>query len=69
MRLLVQNLENTDPMPSVRSVFGGWLVQEQDQVLETKNDFQSVTEKKDEGRAKQSYFVWDFNKAFEIKMR
>ena len=33
-------------MPSVRSVFGGWLVQEHDEAIETKNDFQSVTEKR-----------------------
>jgi len=46
VRLLVQGLEFTDSMPSVRSVFGGWLVQEQDKAYETKNDFNIVTKKK-----------------------
>ncbi|MEC8623973.1 MAG: bifunctional phosphoribosylaminoimidazolecarboxamide formyltransferase/IMP cyclohydrolase [Bdellovibrionota bacterium] len=46
MRLLIQDLEYTDPMPSVRSVFGGWLVQDHDQTFETKGDFKTVTEKR-----------------------
>ena len=46
MRLLVQDLEMIDPMPSVRSVFGGWLVQDHDDKLETKSDFNTVTERK-----------------------
>ncbi len=46
MRLLVQSLEMNDPLPSVRSVFGGWLVQEQDQDFEARDSFNIVTRKK-----------------------
>ena len=46
MRLLTQSLMSEDEMPSVRSISGGWLVQDHDLVWEPKDDFHIVTKQK-----------------------